>query len=411
MGIFKSADILIPNPETDFSKWSVVACDQYTSEPKYWESVREYVGDAPSTLNIIYPEIYLDAADSGDRIARINKTMEEYMPLFDEYKDSYIYVERIQSDGRLRRGIVGVIDLEEYDFSKGSVSAVRATEGTIIERIPPRKRIRENATLELPHIMMLTDDKECKIIEPLSEKKAEFKKLYDFDLMMSSGHITGYLLNDEAKVELDRTLLAAEEEKRAENPNAPLIFAVGDGNHSLATAKTCWEEIKKNTGAERHPARYALAELVNLYDTALEFEPIHRVLFDVEPNKVMAELEKYYPELSYEDNGGQKIKYCFGENKGTVYISNAPSNLAIGTIQKFIDSYIEKNGGRADYIHGEDVVEELSRENGRIGFMVDGMEKTELYPTVIKDGSLPRKTFSMGNAADKRFYLEAKRIK
>lgn len=414
MNIFKSADILIPNKEQDFSKWSVVACDQYTSEPQYWVDVKEFVGDAPSTLNITFPEVFLEDDDGDERIKNINATMEKYVSdgIFEELKDSYIYVERTQSDGKVRHGLIGMIDLEEYDYNKGSTSAVRATEGTIIERIPPRQRIRKNATLELPHIMMLVDDIDNLIIAPLKNHTEMMRKVYDFTLMQNSGKIKGYLLTDTLKAQVNGELDKLETKKRKEDSISPLIFAVGDGNHSLATAKTCWEELKKN-GADKnsHPARYALVELVNLYDDALVFEPIHRVVFDVDPENLMHELENYYSEISYADNGGQEIRYCYGDTKGTVYIKDGKSNLAIGTIQAFIDDYIKKFGGRVDYIHGENVVCELAKAKNTIGFMVDGMNKRDLYPTVIKDGSLPRKTFSMGEAADKRFYLEAKKIK
>ena len=414
MNIFKSADILIPNKDQDFSKWSVVACDQYTSEPRYWDEVKEFVGNAPSTLNITFPEVFLEDNDGDERIKNINATMEKYVSdgIFEELKDSYIYVERTQSDGKVRHGLIGMIDLEEYDYSKGSTSAVRATEGTIIERIPPRQRIRKNATLELPHIMMLVDDIDNLIIAPLKNHTETMRKVYDFTLMQNSGKIKGYLLTDTLKAQVNSELDKLEAKKREEDSVSPLIFAVGDGNHSLATAKTCWEELKKN-GADKnsHPARYALVELVNLYDDALVFEPIHRVVFDVDPKNLMHELENYYSELSYNDNGGQEIRYCYGDTKGAVYIKDGKSNLAIGTIQAFIDDYIKEFGGRVDYIHGENVVCELAKAKNTIGFMVDGMDKRDLYPTVIKDGSLPRKTFSMGEAADKRFYLEAKKIK
>ncbi|MBQ7573878.1 MAG: DUF1015 domain-containing protein [Clostridia bacterium] len=414
MNIFKSADILIPNKEQDFSKWSVVACDQYTSEPRYWDEVKDFVGNAPSTLNITFPEVFLEGNDGDERIKNINATMEKYVSdgIFEELKDSYIYVERTQSDGKVRHGLIGMIDLEEYDYNKGSTSAVRATEGTIIERIPPRQRIRKNATLELPHIMMLVDDIDNLIIAPLKNHTDNMRKVYDFTLMQNSGKIKGWLLTDTLKAQVNSELDKLEAKKREEDSVSPLIFAVGDGNHSLATAKTCWEELKKN-GADKnsHPARYALVELVNLYDDALVFEPIHRVVFDVDPKNLMHELENYYSELSYNDNGGQEIRYCYGETKGTVYIKDGKSNLAIGTIQAFIDDYIKEFGGRVDYIHGENVVCELAKAKNTIGFMVDGMDKRDLYPTVIKDGSLPRKTFSMGEAQDKRFYLEAKKIK
>lgn len=420
MKIFKTADILLPK-NADFTKWSVVACDQYTSEPDYWQRAAEIVGDSPSALNIIFPEVYLEDGDGSERIKRINATMEDYLAsgLFEERKDAFIYVERTQLDGKARHGLVGMVDLEEYDFSKGSQSKIRATEGTIIERIPPRQKIRKNAALELPHILMLIDDRENTVIEPLDSEKNGFEKLYDFDLMMNSGHITGYEVNAAAKSRIMSALDKLEdkdafEAKYGVKDKGVLLFAVGDGNHSLATAKTCWEEIKKDLSpseCETHPARFALVELMNIHDSALEFEPIQRVLFGVDSEKLMSAFMEYYPSASYDNNGGQKIRYTYNGKEGAVYVKDAPSNLPVGTLQRFLDEYLAQNGGTIDYIHGDDVVRRLTKAPNTIGFMVDAMEKNDLFTTVIKDGSLPRKTFSMGEAADKRFYLECKKIR
>lgn len=415
MAIFEAADILIPQG-VDFSKWSVVACDQYTSEPEYWEDVKNIVGDSPSTLNIIYPEVYLEEENGDGRIKNINETMQKYLDsgLFKELKNSLIYVERTQSDGKTRKGIVGRLDLDEYDFSKGSQSKIRATEGTIIERIPPRQRVRRGAPLELPHIIMLIDDRKKAVIEPLDEKKERFEKLYDFDLMKNSGHLTGYELDEVTKQAVlgkieklcDKN---AFEEKYGVKDKGVLMFAAGDGNHSLATAKSCWEEIKESlTDEEResHPARYALVEVMNIHDGALEFEPIQRVIFDTDPEKLLSALMEYYKT----GESGQRVDYVFGSREGSIYIENPSSNLPVGSLQNFLDSYLSENGGRIDYIHGNDVVKNLAQADNTIGFMVDAMEKNDLFLTVIKDGSLPRKTFSMGEAQDKRFYLECKRI-
>ena len=419
MKIFNSADILLP--KTVPEKWAVVACDQYTSEPEYWENVKNIIGDAPSAFNIIFPEVYLEDGNGEERIKKINATMDEYLKsgVLKEYRDALIYVERTQTDGKVRHGIIGALDLEEYDFNKGSQSKIRATEGTILSRIPPRQKIRINAPMELPHILMLIDDREKKIAEPLSYKKDGFEKLYDFDLMQNSGHICGYLIDDNSKADILSAMeeledVKAFEEKYGVSGKGVLVIAAGDGNHSLATAKTCWEEIKKTlTEEERknHPARFALVELMNIHDEAIEFEPIQRVVFDVEPKKLMDAFMEYYPEISYSDNGGQKIRYTYQGNEGAVYVNNAPSNLSVGTLQKFLDDYLEKNGGRIDYIHGDDVVRSLTKQEKTIGFMVDKMEKNDLFTTVIKDGALPRKTFSMGTAADKRFYLECRKIR
>lgn len=419
MAIFKPADILLPE-NVDFTKWSVVACDQYTSERDYWEDVKNIVGESPSTLNIIFPEVYLEDGDGEERIKNINKEMENYLNdgLFKEYKDSFIYVKRTQPNGKTRHGIVGMIDLEEYDFSKGSQSKIRATEGTIIERIPPRQRIRRNAILELPHILILVDDRDKAVVEPLEDKINDFEKVYDFDLMKNSGHITGYLVDETSKNNILKNIeklgdLALFEEKYGVKDKGVLMFAAGDGNHSLATAKSCWEEIKQNLSDDEiktHPARYALVELMNIHDEALEFEPIQRVIFDTEPKKLLDALVSYY-DASYEDNGGQKIDYTYGKNEGSIYVTKTDSNLPVGTLQKFLDKYLEENGGKIDYIHGNDVVKNLAMQDNTIGFMVGAMEKNDLFTTVIKDGSLPRKTFSMGEAADKRFYLECRKVK
>ena len=419
MDIFKPADILLPKNQ-DFSKWSVVACDQYSSEPEYWRAAAEFAGDAPSALNIIFPEAYLNDGDGDERIKKINETMERYIEdgIFAEYPDSLIYVERTQPNGKVRHGIVGEIDLEYYDFSVGSQSAVRATEGTIISRIPPRQRIRRNAPLELPHILMLVDDRRKEIVEPIAARADELETLYDFDLMQGGGHIKGKLLDEASKQAVLAGLHRLEdkadfEEKYGVTDKEVLVIAVGDGNHSLATAKTCWEDIKKNLSPEErenHPARFALVELMNLHDDALEFEPIHRVVFNVDPDQLEAALYSYYPQISETDNGGQKIIITRRGEEKAVYITDAPCNLAVGTLQRFLDEYIAATGGEIDYIHGGDVVRSLAGKENTVGFIVDGMEKNDLFATVIKDGSLPRKTFSMGEACDKRFYLEAKRI-
>ena len=419
MAIFKSADILLPKG-ADYSKWSVVACDQFTSQPEYWQSAAEYVGDAPSTLKMVFPEVYLNEDGAEKRIADINAEMQKYLDegLFEEYKSSLIYVERTQPNGKVRCGIMGAIDLDAYDYNKGSQSPIRATEGTILSRIPPRKKVRINAPLELPHILMLLDDREKAVVEPLAAKKDSFEKLYDFDLMANSGHIAGYLIDEETTKKILALVEKFEdkqgfEAKYGEKDKGVLAIAVGDGNHSLATAKSCWEEIRKGLSEDEqktHPARFALVELENIHSEALEFEPIQRVIFGVDAQKLMDALMEYYPSASYEDNGGQEIRYVYGDKSGAVYVKDAPSNLPVGTLQKFLDEYLEKNGGEIDYIHGDDVVNKLAQEQDTIGFMVDRMEKNDLFETVIKDGALPRKTFSMGEAQDKRFYLECKRI-
>ena len=417
---FSPANILIPSGERcDLTAWSVVACDQYTSEPKYWEKAEKTVGDRPSSLRITFPEIYLGREGKEQRINAINSTMESYLAqgIFEEYPDSFIYTERTLAGGGVRKGLIGRIDLEAYDYSKGSQSPVRATEGTVLERIPPRVAIRKDAALEIPHIMLLIDDPKRTVIEPVARKKNELEKIYDFDLMLDGGHIEGYLASSEAgNIGEALTALADKEsfEKRYNvSDKGVLLFAVGDGNHSLATAKECFERIKATLPREqweKHPARYALVEVVNLHDSSLGFEPIHRVVFEVNTNHLLQELTRYY-DVSFDETDGQSFSYITATGEGSMKINNPSSNLTVGSLQNFLDWYVGRFGGRIDYIHGDEVVRALSANLGTIGFLLPNISKAELFPTVILDGALPRKTFSMGHANDKRFYLEARKIK
>ncbi len=393
---FKPADILIPADE-DNKKWSVVACDQYTSQPKYWESVEDTVKDAKSTLRLVFPEIYLNQ-NNEERIKNINSSMDEYLKggVFKEYKNSLVYLERTTGENKTRCGIVGVVDLDSYEFKNESDAKIRATEGTVIERIPPRVKIRENAPLELPHIMLLYNDKENNVIK--SVNKGE--KLYDFDLMENGGHLSGWLISDNDSVL--NALSALDKDG--------MLFAVGDGNHSLATAKTCWENIKKTKEyREDHPARYALVEIVNIHDKALFFEPIHRILTNINEEKLVRKLYETF-EISHEGDG-QKITVVVLGKKKDLYIKNPTTELAVGTIQGFLDKYLSENEGEIDYIHGENVVLELSMEENSIGFLLPAIDKSNFFNGIEKDGSLPRKTFSMGEAFEKRYYLEARKIK
>ena len=415
---FKAGNILIPK-NVDMHKWSVVACDQYTSEPKYWEEVENIVKDAPSTLRLTLPEIYLNDNNVEDKIRKINETMIDYLnnDMFNEYENSMIYLERTQSDGKVREGLMGIVDLEDYSYEKGSQTLIRATEKTVIERIPPRMKVRENAILELPHIMILIDDEKKNIIESLKNEVSTNDLVYDFDLMQNGGHIKGYKLNENIinniinKLSLlaDKTYF---EEKYNVTDKGVLLFAMGDGNHSLATAKACYEKLKETMSKEEylnHPARYALVELVNLHSPALEFEAIHRVVFDTNVNDLLDSLYKYY-DINEEGNG-QKFELITKDFDKTLYISNPKSNIAVGSIQIFLDEYLKDNKGSIDYIHGEDVTKNLAKNEGNVGFIFDAMAKEELFKTVILDGALPRKTFSMGHSYDKRFYLEARKIK
>ena len=401
---FKPADILLPARGTDYSKWSVIACDQYTSQPEYWERAERAVGGAPSTLRLVLPEAYLDSPGLEKRIDSINLAQKEYLDsgLFEEYKDSMVYVRRIQSDGSLREGLVGAIDLEEYDYLPGSQSQVRATEATVAERIPPRLKIRQGACLELPHIMILIDDPQKSVIEPLGG--AELEKLYDFNLMLGGGSISGYLV---PQAELSRVNGALPRLLE----RCPMLFAMGDGNHSLATAKEYYNRLKaENPGADlsRHPARYALCEIVNLHSPALRFEAIHRIVFTDCPERLVLALER---ELGLSCEPSElSLELLTGGTEKRLYIHKPTAKLAVGCLQAFLDGFLKENGGRIDYIHGEEVVKELSARPGAVGFILEPMEKSQLFPAVMADGALPRKTFSMGHADDKRFYLEARRI-
>ena len=415
---FKRGNILLPK-NTDMTKWSVVACDQYTSEPEYWNDVEKIVGDAPSTLKLTLPEIYLEDENVSERIAKINSNMKALLDedFFNEYKDSMIYLERTQSDGKIREGLIGVVDLEAYSYEKGAETPIRATEKTVIERIPPRVKIRENAPLELPHIMILIDDDKKQIIENLKNKVSEDDIVYDFDLMKNGGHVKGYLLNEETMDEVDKGLkeLADKEvfaKKYDVNNKEVLLFAMGDGNHSLATAKACYEKLKETMSEEEYlnnPARYALVELVNLHSPALEFEAINRVIFNTEPEKLLNSLKEYYQ--INKDGNGQKIEVITNDVDEKWYIENPKSNIAVGSIQIFLDEYLKNNEGKIAYIHGEETTKNLAKQSGNVGFIFEAMPKNELFKTVILDGSLPRKTFSMGHSYDKRYYLESRKIK
>lgn len=394
---FLPANILLP--KGDFEKWAVVACDQYTSEPEYWKEVEKTVGNGPSALNLILPEVYL-SADNSKRIEKINRTMTDYLEngVFREIENTFVYLQREVTGGKIRKGIVGLVDLENYSYEKGSKALIRATEATVLERIPPRVLIRKDAKLEMPHVMLLIDDPKCTVIEPLEEKTDSFEKLYDFDLMQQSGHIKGYSVDDETAEQIQTALSAL-----VENSDDKLLFAVGDGNHSLATAKECYNLNKTEE------SRYALVEIVNIHDTSLEFEPIYRVVFGVEPKKF---IENFVTDLGGEYFGAdaQKFTCIYGDSKREVSLKPT-GKLAVATLQTYLDEYLKQNKNVSiDYIHGEDVVYSLCKAENTVGFIFYGMQKSELFDAIKQDGSLPRKTFSMGHAADKRFYMEARKI-
>lgn len=417
---FYPADILLPKG-TDMHKWAVVACDQFTSQPEYWEAVEKTVGDAPSTLRLILPEAKLGGSGVENSITKVNDVMKEYMDsgIFKTLEESLVYIERTQSDGKIRHGLIGMIDLDQYDFTPGSGALIRATEGTVLSRIPPRVKVRQDAPIELPHVMLLIDDPELTVIEPLTAGASDMEKLYDFDLQQGGGHLKGYKLTD-AQIDKTADALAglcsdeAMQKKYNMSGVAPLLFAVGDGNHSLATAKACYENLKKDTPEDQWaklPARYALVEVVNNHDDALQFEPIHRVIFDTKPEALLEALKETYPDTHEGEGDGHTIAYTYEGHTGFVTVPNPKYQLAVATLQNFLDEYLKEHEGEVDYIHGDKVTDELAAKQGNIGFKLPGMEKDQLFKTVMADGVLPRKTFSMGNAEDKRYYVEARKIK
>lgn len=399
--IFSHCDILIPWDE-NVSRWSVVACDQYTSQPEYWQRVEQQVGEAPSTLHMIVPELYLEQPGVEARIEKVHDTMRQYLQqgILRTLPDSMILTQRTQADGRVRCGIVLAIDLECYDYRPGSTGAIRATEGTVLERIPPRVQVREGAALELPHIMLLMDDKEHVVIPPLLREKKAREQLYDAELMEGGGHVQGWLLDEADQQHVTETMIHLTGAER------PILFAVGDGNHSLAAAKRCYELEQERIGmeaAKNSPARWALAEVVNLHDAALDFEAIHRVVFDCDAQQLVQYLQQ-----TCGGDGGPCVQMLWGDQKQEIQLS--ADCLAVDVVQRALDEYFKNDSGRVDYIHGENVVRQLSEKPDCVGILLPAMAKEELFPTVLKQGVLPRKTFSMGHAWDKRYYLECRKL-
>ncbi len=415
--LYYPADIMLPDfDKVSGTKWAVIACDQYTSEPEYWQKAEEIRKDSPSTLSLIIPEGFL--SEAKERIPKINREMENYVQnVLKTYPNSVIYTERVQKDGKIKHGLVCMVDLEEYDFKVGSKSLIRATEGTVLERIPPRVEIRKDAPIELPHIMLLIDDDYKTVVEPITAKKDSLQKIYGFELMQGGGSVSGYLVKDSdfENINLALANIISDENANRLYGNAPskLLYAVGDGNHSLATARTCYLNIKKELGeevAKNHPSRYALVEIVNLHDDALDFEPIYRVMFGVDSKKVLQALKDYAKNLNGKEKP-QTVEVYFGDIVEKVTFEKPEKQLTVGTLQDFIDQYLKVNDGEVDYIHGESVTKNLSKKENAIGFIFSGIEKNQLFKTVIYDGALPRKTFSIGHAYDKRYYIECRKIK
>lgn len=433
--------VLLPRPGTDLQRWAVIACDQYTSEPGYWDEVASLTVGHPSTLELIFPEVYLEEADSEGRIAAINQAMARYLAdgTLVPQPPGFVLLDRKTAHAPSRKGLIVALDLEHYDYRPGASSLIRATEGTILERLPPRIKVRQHASIELPHIMVLIDDPGQTVIEPLFEQQREL--LYDTELMQGGGHLRGWRVDDAPSLQQVAAKLAQLIEPEAFNARygisgrAPVLYAMGDGNHSFATAKAIWEQLKAETTDPQvimdHPARYALVELVNLHDPGLEFEAIHRVLFGAELEPLSAAMQDFFAaqgstlrridcanpaELAAarteaDHDGNQLIPFVCGQRCGLFVLEQPALQLTVASLQAFLDPFLQRQPAvKIDYIHGDDTVVSLGGRSGNIGFILPALSKHELFKTIILDGALPRKTFSMGEADEKRFYLECRRI-
>jgi len=431
--------ILLPKRGTDMRYWSVIACDQYTSDRSYWQRLEQQTAGKLSTLNLIFPEVNLEDDDAPQRIEKINHTMEAYLAdgSLEEQQPGFILIDRSTSEVPSRKGLMVALDLEQYDYTPGSKSLIRATEGTIVDRLPPRIKVRENAPIELPHIMVLIDDPQQTVIEPLFNETLE--TVYDFELLENGGHIRGLRVDQPALIEQVVTALTRLkdrgrfQERYQTTDDEAMLYAMGDGNHSFATAKAIWEQLKQQTDDPQtvmnHPARYALVELVNLHDAGLEFEPIHRVLFDVSEEQLLNAMKNWYQqhnldfefiacenlqqaeELSRADDTEHSFPCIIGGFFGLCRIRQPHLTLVVGTLQEFLDDFLKQTpSARIDYIHGSKSVTALGSVSDAAGFYLPAINKHDLFRTIVHDGALPRKTFSMGEADEKRFYLECRKI-
>lgn len=404
----------LPAPDVDPDRWGVVACDQYTAQPEYWDKAYRQVGSAPSTLAMILPEAFL-GSERAERLEREGPlTMQRYLDegLLVRQEPGMVLVER-DLGGRIRTGLMLALDLERYDYSAHSQSLIRATERTIVERIPPRMKIRRQAPLELPHIMVLIDDRRDAVLQAARKGVDRSHPLYSANLMLGGGHVSGYGVRESALEPIASAL-----EALAAGQEHPMLFAMGDGNHSLATAKACWEELKQtlnNEERESHPARYALVEVVNLHDPALTFEPIHRVLFDTDGEAFLRRLEDALNRAGCPARRGASGKGCpiglvRAEGEDTLWMELAPRQLPVALLQPALDEAMGP-GETLDFIHGEEAVRALCAKPGRLGLILPPFDKGALFPTVQAQGPLPRKSFSMGEAHEKRYYFECRRIR
>lgn len=428
----KTPQIMLPNAQVNYNKWSVIACDQYTSELDYWYEINKYIGDEPSTLKLIYPECYLEEDNPQDRINTINKTMAGYIDsgILEQQELGFYLIRRETPYSPIRHGLIVCLDLEQYNFEKGSRSLIRATEGTILDRIPPRKRIRENALLELPHIMVLIDDPNHLTIEPLSIKTSEMEKMYEFNLMKNGGSISSFKVDSPELLEQIASALEklADKERQQSRYGASdsFLFAMGDGNHSLATAKAVWEDVKKIKGVdkENHPARFALVEICNIHDSGILFEPIHRVVFNIREADLQQLIQenstysfaavKNINEIvkSVKESEDHVCGIVSNSIQGIITFSNPEFSAVAGTVDSLIAALMEKtDDSKIDYIHGDSATCKIGTQNGNIGFILPSINKNTFFQTIVSDGVFPRKTFSMGVSDEKRFYIESRKIK
>jgi hypothetical protein len=405
-------NVYLPGDGVSLETWSVVACDQFTSEPDYWSKTEELVGDSPSALRIILPEAYLEKGRIEDRISAINDTMRGYLDrgVLAEVGENFILVDRSTTFVSSRKGLILAVDLENYSFDKGAEAMIRPTEGTVLERIPPRMDIRRGAVMDMPHILLLVDDPKGTLIETLYNRRNDMEKVYDFELIQNGGHISGWRVPGE----MENSIAEALEGLLSKG----LLFAVGDGNHSLAAAKGIWEENKAAGAPMDHPSRWALVEVENVHDEGLPFHPIHRVLFGLEPERFVEEMAKALggsfkagAPVTGRDGDEHRIGLSYGTTEGSLSFVKSGPELTVEHIQAFLDDYLEgRDDVAVDYIHGEDVVSQLSRADGNIGILLPDVDKESFFDRIRNVGPYPRKTFSIGEASEKRYYLETRRL-
>lgn len=423
---FTAADILLPAAGVPLDPWACIAVDQFTSQPEYWQRAEHLADGKPSTLHIVLPEAYLGTPQEAERLESIRRTMEEYRKsVLTRKVHGYVYVERTQMDGTVRQGLVGAVDLDAYDYAKGSKPAIRPSESTVVERIPPRLKVRRGATLETPHVMMLADDADCTLIEPIGLMKNQLPPLYDGELMLGGGHLRGWAVEDPALIAgIDAALAALADPAAfahrwpAAKGQQPMVLAVGDGNHSLATAKAYWEELKPTLSEEQrrtHPARWCLAEVCNVHSPAIEIEPIHRVVFGVGAKELYAALDAWDQQQgSSTTMSDQRLRLADAHGESAVALANPPAPLTVGSVEAFLADFLPAHPGvTVDYIHGESTALALASDPAKpaTAILLPDFAKADLFKGVVLGGVLPRKTFSMGHAEEKRYYIECRRIK